>query len=501
MRGADMIRSRVFSLMALGVAGSLAIWLAACGGGNVTVSGGFNPPQGTVSVSITDPPSCKFPAGSFQSVWVTIRSVQAHISTTAGDGSSGWQELAPGLANSPLQVDLLAIPQGGCVLAMLGSNVTLPAGDYQQIRLILLSNTPGAGQAVPANNACASVNAYNCVVRHASAGGTTHRLLLNSQDLTGLKIPPGQIVGGPIRVASGQHADINIDFNTCASLLRQGNGEYRMRPVLTAGQVSSVNSGLSGRVVDAATMQPLASTPNPAEVLVALEQPDSAGTDRIIMQAAADASGNFNFCPVPAGTYDLVAVGQDGAGVTYGATVLTGVPAGSNVGNIPLIAQPAGSAMPGTIQGVVTSENAGAGASVDAAVNAFQNITVGGSPRQVTIPLFNSSVSNFPTAATPTAGFASPCPANTFCEGYSLLVPAQNPSFGAFSTSGTMFSAPAAAPVPFAVEVRAFRPMSGGTATCSPSSKSTTMTSLSAPLEVTAGAPVTAARLDFTACN
>ena len=88
------LRRRVFSLMALGAAGSLAIWLAACGGGNVTVSGGFNPPQGTVSVSITDPPSCRFPAGSFQSVWVTIRSVQAHISTTAGDGSSGWQELA-----------------------------------------------------------------------------------------------------------------------------------------------------------------------------------------------------------------------------------------------------------------------------------------------------------------------------------------------------------------------------------------------------------------------
>lgn len=496
MKHPEVIRSRTLSVVALAAAGTLAVWLVACGGGT-TITGGFNPPKGTISVSISDPPSCKFPAGDFQSVFVTVRSVMVHVSSTASDADGGWVEVAPNLAGAPIQLDLLAIPQGGCVLSMLGSNVVLPAGDYQQIRLILLANNATGG---PSPNACASVNAFNCAVMSPAAGGTTHALNLSSQANTGLKIPPGQIVGGPIRVGDGQHVDVNIDFNVCASLVHQGNNQWRLRPTLTAGQVSSVTSGISGRVLDSVTMQPLVAGAGPAEVQVALEQPDGGGIDRIIMQAAADANGNFNFCPVPAGTYDVVAVGQDGAGVTYGATVVTGVSGGTAIGNIPLVAQ-TGTTTAGTINGVVTSENAGAGISIDATASAFQSILVGGNPRQVTIPLFANSVSNVATASTPMAMFASPCPANTFCEGYSLIVPAQNPSFGAFvSGGGTMFSTPAAAPVPFTIEVRAFRPMSGGIATCTPSSKTTNQDTMSAPLNVTAGTPITAATINFTGC-
>ncbi|MGH9790451.1 MAG: DUF4382 domain-containing protein, partial [Candidatus Acidiferrales bacterium] len=266
---------------AASLAGSLtliagAVWLASCGGG--TISGGFNPPQGTISVSISDPPSCKFPAGSFQSVFVTVRSVMVHISSSASDGDGGWVEIAPNLATAPIQLDLLAIPTGGCVLAMLGSNVSLPAGDYQQIRLILLPNNPAPGEAVPATNACSSVNAFNCAVLDPSApgGGGIVALELSSQANTGLKVPPGQIVGGPIRVAAGQHVDLNIDFNVCASLVRQANNQWRLLPTLTAGQVSSVNAGISGRVLDSTTLMPLSG----GQVQVALEQPDSAGVDR-----------------------------------------------------------------------------------------------------------------------------------------------------------------------------------------------------------------------------
>ncbi|MGH9859630.1 MAG: DUF4382 domain-containing protein, partial [Candidatus Acidiferrales bacterium] len=78
-----------------------AVWLASCGGG-ANISGGFNPPQGTISVSISDPPSCKFPAGSFQSVFVAVRSVMVHISSSASDGDGGWVEIAPNLATAPI---------------------------------------------------------------------------------------------------------------------------------------------------------------------------------------------------------------------------------------------------------------------------------------------------------------------------------------------------------------------------------------------------------------
>ncbi len=494
MPGPNRIRSRVFSAVALLAAVVTAVWLVSCGGGTPIAGGNPSPPppQGTASTTLSDPPSCR---ATYDSVYITVRSVQAHVSSTATDGSAGWQELAPNLASAPAQLDLLSTPQGGCTLATLGSNISLPAGDYQQIRLILLANNPPAGQAVPANNACASVNAFNCVVL---AGGTVRALNLSSQANTGLKIPPGQIVGGPIRVADGQHVDLNIDFNACASIVRQGNNQYRLRPTLTAGQVSSISSGLGGTVVDSATMMPL---PAGSEVQVALEQPDTNGIDRILMQAAADSSGNFNFCPVPMGTFDLVAVGQDVAGgVTYGATVMTGVSGGNSLGMIPLIAQPAGSTAQGTIEGVVTSENAGAGVSVDAALGALQTVDVGGGTmRDVTIPLFNMSVSNVPTAMTPVAAFAT-CPANTFCEGYSLLVPAQNPSIGTFSSGGTMFSTPAAGDVLFKVEANAFLPMSGGTATCTPPTRIVTEDSMAAALKVLSGMTTTAKQIDFTGC-
>ena len=154
--------------------------------------------MGTINVSLSDPPSCMPPNGQFTHVYITVRSVQAHIDPNATDSSSGWQELAPQLASQPTQIDLFSKPQTTCVLAQLGS-ASLPVGSYQQIRLLLVSNSPAAGHSLPANNACAG-NGYNCVV----LGDTSiHELQLSSQANTGLKIPPGQIVGGPIDCGSG----------------------------------------------------------------------------------------------------------------------------------------------------------------------------------------------------------------------------------------------------------------------------------------------------------
>ncbi|MBI3485069.1 MAG: DUF4382 domain-containing protein [Acidobacteria bacterium] len=465
-----------------------AIFTVNCGGGVQITS---NPPMGTVSVSASDPPSCRFPSGNFKHVYVTITSVQAHLIPTATDSMPGWQEIAPTLAAAPVQLDLISTPQTGCVLAQLGSNVSLPAGDYQQIRLILLPNSPAGGTPTPANNACGS-QGFNCVVL---SDDSIHILSLSSQANTGLKIPPGQIAGGAIRVAAGQNTDLNIDFNTCASLVLQGNGQYRLKPTLTAGQVSANNTGLSGQVVDSATMLPIVG----GQVLVAIEQPDSTGVDRVIMQTATDANGNFNFCPLPVGTFEVVAVATSGAGVAYNATIALNVPSGTAMGKLPLIAEAGAATGPGTIQGVVTSANASAGAGIDAAMSAFQTISLSGSgTRDVTIPLLGASTGNIATTATPVAVV---CPVNTFCEQYTLIVPASNPSFGTFAASGTTFSVPAAGSVLFKVEARAFRPLSGGAHTCASTSLTVNQDSTSAPLAVTAGATVTAKQMDFTGCS
>jgi Domain of unknown function (DUF4382) len=191
---------------------AIAGFFGGCGGGNSSaqMSG-----MGTVMVSISDPPSCKHPNGDFSHVYITIRSVQAHIDANATDGSSGWQELAPQLANQPMQIDLFSTVQTTCILAQLGS-ASLPAGTYQQIRLLLVSNSASTAVA-PSTNACAG-NGFNCAVL---TDNSIHELELSSQDNTGLKIPPGKIVGGPIQVIAGQSVDLNIDFNACASILQE----------------------------------------------------------------------------------------------------------------------------------------------------------------------------------------------------------------------------------------------------------------------------------------
>src|SRR5260370_28903406 len=132
-----------------------------------------------------------------------------------------------------MQIDLFSKPDTTCVLAQLGS-ASLPVGNLQQIRFLLLSNTPAGGAAVRSPNACAG-NGFNCVVVDNGGTSTIHELVLSSQDETGLKIPPGQIMGGPIEVAAGQSVDLNIDFNACASIVQEGNGTFRLKPTLTAG--------------------------------------------------------------------------------------------------------------------------------------------------------------------------------------------------------------------------------------------------------------------------
>jgi len=467
-----------------------------CAGSSTQIQ---TPNMGTVNVSISDPPSCMPPNGSFTHVFITVRSVQAHIDPNASDSSSGWQELAPQLANQPMQIDLFSTRQTTCVLAQLGS-ASLPVGNYQQIRLLLVSNNPAAGTATPTSNACAG-NGFNCVVL---SDKSIHELLLSSQANTGLKIPPGQIVGGPLQVIAGQSVDLNIDFNACASIVQEGNGAYRLKPSLTAAQVSANNSGIAGQVVDSLTQGPIAGS-----VLVAIEQTDSTGVDRILMQTAADANGDFRFCPLPTGTFDIVIDAVTANNVPYNATVVLNVPNGTNLSMIPLIAE-TGATAPAVLQGFVTATTGASAATADVTLAALQTVAPSGSAsRQVTVPLESINA----VAATPgvdSTGAISVeantncpvgAPANSNCAQYTLVVPASNPNVGVFSSSGVSYTAPASGDVLFTVDARAFVPMSGGTADCAPPEATSSKDDSNLPLKAIAAMTTKVARIDLSGCS
>lgn len=486
------LRSSDLPLALLALLVVAALSLVTCG--KTTIMSQVNNGMGTVNLSISDPPSCSPPAGSFKSVFITIRSVQAHISATADDTTPGWVELVPQLNTQPVQLDLLNLPaNGACLLKTLGSNASMPAGDYQQIRLLLVGDNPGSG-AVPSTNSCSTLGqVFNCVV---DSQNNITELQLSSQANTGLKIPPGQVVGGPIHVGTGQSVDINIDFNACASIIREGNGGFRLKPVLTAGVVSTNTTGISGQVVDSVTLKPIAGA------AVALENLDKSGTDRIFMEAVTDSTGRFSFCPLPMGSvFDLVADAVNSSGTAYNATVVVNVPGGTNVGAVPLVAETGTTTGPATIQGMVTAVNGTTGANVDAATSALQSVSVsGGAPFLVTIPLLPGSVPNVAVES------ATPCPgtgvaSGAFCAPYTLVVPASNPEVGSFVAGKITFTAPAGGDVLYTVEADATKPMSGGTTICSPSSQTTNLNSSGTPLKVTAGAMATAKELDFSGCS
>lgn len=463
---------------------ALAIGLAACGSSSTT---GTSNATAMVNVHVSDPTTCAAPAGPFNHVFITITDVLVSTSSTAAATDSGWVDLTPNLKNSPAQVDLLGIANNQCFLASLGDNLQLQPGNYQQLRVLLQDNSSSSK---PANNQCGM--ASNCVVFN----GNTSPLQLSSESQTGIKISSGQLAGGAFTIAAGQTKDLDIDFDACASIVQQGNGQFRLKPVLHAGEVSTTAVSINGKIIDKATSAPI---PN-LKAIIALEQKDSSGVDRPVMETLAVVDGSFVFCPVAAGNYDVVIVALNTtANIAYGPAVITGVQPGNTIGNVGVFAQGGSGTSQGmaTITGSVTTAANGAGVARDVTVTAFQTVSIGGSNIQVTIPEIQVSSTTAAFAVTVTTAAGTCTPAASDCATYSLLVPAQGASVAAFSASGITLPPPAAAPAPYSLIGEATQ---SNSAVCTNSPITIMSNSNNQPLTVTGGTITTAAPMNFNGC-
>jgi hypothetical protein len=457
-----------------------AFFLFGCSSGKSVIN---TSSSAMVNVRVSDPATCSGPHGSFSHIYVTITDVQINASADAGNNDPGWIDLTPSLSQNPQQVDLLGQASNQCFLATLGATTALQPGSYQQIRIMLASSS-----ATVAGNVCGSV--ANCVML-SSSPTTPQTLLLSSESQAGLKIPSGQIASGQFVIAEGETKDLDVDFDACDSIVAQGNGQFRLKPVLHAGEVTLTSSSINGTIIDSVTGQVIAG----GNTVVALEKKDSSGVDRVIMETVTDSSGAFSFCPVAAGTYDVVAVAVSGAQVAYAATVISGVQPGNALGTVPLVAQTGTANSPASITGQITTSTGSAATSADISLSALQPVS---SSLLVTIPLAGQSAA---TANLTTAVGAS-CPAKTDCATYTLSVPAMNPSIGVFTASAIQKPAqPAAGPVSYTIDARAFVPNSTSTSDCSPSGLQTSSTTASSPLTVTSGMSVSAATLVFSGCQ
>lgn len=253
------------------------VLLGACGGGG---SGGSPGAPvlglGSLRLALTDAPAC-----GYDKLFVTVQRVRVHGSASAGDSDAGWQEL---VLSPPRRFDLLALNNG--VLAELGL-LQLPAGRYQQLRLVLEPN--GSGN--PLANAV------------QPSGGVETALETPAALQSGLRL------NADIEVRGNQQTDWAIDFDACRSVIKAGaSGRYQLKPVLSllalgseAGlRVSGVLEGALGN----------------GRAQVSLQQ-----GGQVRRATPSDPSGRFLLYPVPAGSYELVVSAPGRASV-----VIEGVP-------------------------------------------------------------------------------------------------------------------------------------------------------------------------------
>jgi hypothetical protein len=264
------------------LAGSIiaAASLSACGGGG---GGGSASPAptpvataGTLSVSLTDAPACGFDA-----VNVTVNKVRVNTSSSAADTDAGWTDIT---LNPAKKINLLNLTNG--LLESLGQT-SLPAGHYNQMRLVLDPNT-ATGMA-------------NSVV---PTGGSETSLSTPSAVQSGIKLVNG------FDVAAGQTTSVVLDFDACKSVVTQGKGRYLLKPVVKVVPSTATGTGITGYVATSLLAAHVSVSAQQNGVIVGATVPDPA-------------SGAFTLTHLAAGNYDVVITADNSAASVIGAVPVT----------------------------------------------------------------------------------------------------------------------------------------------------------------------------------
>ena len=205
-----------------------------------------------LTVYLTDAPA------DYDALNIDIARVEIKSSSDQGDG--GWQEL-------PINAGIYNLLEFTNGMDTLLSSVELPAGKVSQLRLILGTN--------------------NTIV----VNGTTTPLPLAT--------PSAQTSGLKFNIhadlVEGVEYKLWIDFDAARSVVITGNTDYKLKPVLR-----TFNEATSGAIKG--NVQPVAAQATVFAI---------AGTDSL--SAIPDAvTGNYLIRGVPAGTWKVVADGNNG---------------------------------------------------------------------------------------------------------------------------------------------------------------------------------------------
>jgi hypothetical protein len=323
---------------------------------------------------------------------------------------------------------------------------------------------------------------------------------LPSETKTGIKIPPGQLDDGGLTVTAGKGLDIDIDFNACTSVVMAGHsGKFILKPTLRAAELGT-NPLIAGTVVVGTVSGTSVTVPGSSvrvpNAVVWLEQQsrsvtvqDSSTPDTVetfIGSNVTDAAGHFQFCPVAAGNYEIVAdaASMPGIAASSNATVSTGISVSSSGGPndliIPVVAEADG---PGTVAAVFTTANSDASTVDDITFTGLQRFVTAGNAVEALVPFFTvNGVASTTPAVTTTApapgdgcSVAPPgCRGKTHCACVSYTVPNSNLVVGSANSTGGGYTVGAPVTVSGALDgLASEQGSSNSLAVCSPSELAT----------------------------
>ncbi len=345
--------------------------LQACGGGEGGSGGSTQ--LGTVTISLTDAP------GDFDHVWITVKDIWFHTNDTAGPDDSAWQKSPLAI---PVTVDLLSL-SNGTVGSPVWGNVKLPAGAYQQIRLVLAPTDPSVLDPLTTTAASNNMTFNNEVVI-----GSTHYPLRVPDAKHGIRL------AGIFQVTEGGTLKLAIDFDAghdIVDIQRTVNHvtvtEYILKPTLAYFDLDDAGAIVGS--IDLAS----AATSSVSRFVIKAEQPN----DPLKPQYHAvrrwtivnPSTGRFVLYPLKAGSsYDIVM-----RGIGYQTVIIKGVPVTqgttplSGATTIPRITMAASSG-DYSVAGTIASPTG-------AWVNFYQTLQDGSLPYEIRFRHFNPVTGQF----------------------------------------------------------------------------------------------------------
>lgn len=283
--------------------------LHGCGGSSGGGSSSSSPAptqNGNVSMALTDAPGFEY-----DHVWITVKALWFHTSNAAGPQEAGWLKYP---LSSPLTIDLTTLINGTLSSAI--GNLTLPVGNYQQIRLFLASTEdPLVVSPNPPSGSSVTLKYNNEVDLQVS--GQSYQAPLRIPDPN-----DGIALFGSFQVTSGGTLSLAVDFDVSDDVVKCVSGlnpEFILKPRLAYFDLSNVEA-IAG-AIDPATI-----SGGGFNFIIKAEELSADGTYHGVRRTTTvNPDGTFVLYPLPAGssgkTYDILLRGRD-----VDTVIIKGVP-------------------------------------------------------------------------------------------------------------------------------------------------------------------------------